>query len=263
MTRQGILQALDGTHPTIGRSLALALHVLIVLSAIGIAMETVDTLPPGLLRALLWMEYTILAIFTVEYGLRLACSEKPLAYAVSFWGIVDFLSIVPAILFLIPDAQSIRSIRLLRLVRLLKLFHASHALDRLARAFEKNRSELLIFTFIAVVVLYLSAVGIYHFEHEAQPETFGSIPAALWWALATLTTVGYGDVYPVTLAGRAFTGLVLLVGLGVIAVPAGLITSALLESDLEDPITDLDMETDYDTDEQPDYNDDPNKETRE
>jgi voltage-gated potassium channel len=183
----------------------------------------------------------------VEYLLRLACSPKPWRYAVSFWGIVDFLSIVPAILFLMPDAQSIRSLRLLRLIRLLKLFHASHALDRLARAFQKNRDELWIFSFIALVVLYLSAVGIYHFEHQAQPETFGSIPACLWWSLATLTTVGYGDVYPITLAGRAFTGIVLLVGLGVIAVPAGLITSALLEGDLEDPITDLDLETEYDT----------------
>lgn len=258
MTRQGILQALDGTHPRIGRGLAVVLHVLIIMSAIAIAMETVEALPAELRRALLWMEYTILTIFAVEYLLRLICSDRPWRYAVSFWGIVDFLSIVPAILFLLPDAQSIRSIRLLRLVRLFKLFHASHALDRLARAFHKNRSELLIFVFIAMVVLYLSAVGIYHFEHEAQPEAFGSIPSALWWALATLSTVGYGDVYPITMAGRAFTGLVLLVGLGIIAVPAGLITSALLEGDIDDPITDLDAETD----DQPDF-DDPNKETRE
>jgi voltage-gated potassium channel len=234
---------------------ALSLHILIVISAVAIAMETVETLPATLRRILTWVEYLILAIFTVEYMLRLACSDRPLRYAVSFWGIVDFLAIVPAILFLLPDAQSIRSLRLLRLVRLLKLFYASRALDRLSRAFEKNRAELMIFSFIALVVLYLSAVGIYHFEHQAQPETFGSIPAALWWALATLTTVGYGDVYPVTLAGRAFTGLVLLVGLGIIAVPAGLITSALLESDLDDPLTDLDTETDYTTD--------TNKETRE
>ena len=185
----------------------------------------------------------MLAIFTVEYALRLICSPRPLRYAFSFWGLVDVLSIVPALLFLLPDAQSIRSLRLLRLIRLIKLFHANRAMDRLSRAFEKNRAELVIFTFIALVVLYLSAVGIYLFEHEAQPQTFGSIPAALWWALATLTTVGYGDVYPVTLAGRAFTGLVLLVGLGVIAVPAGLITAALLEED-EEPLTDLEYETD-------------------
>lgn len=247
MTRAEIIAVLDGTHARTGRSVAFALHVLIVVSAIAISMETVQSLPPGLRRALLWVEYLTLSVFTVEYLLRLGCTPRPLRYAFSFWGIVDFLSIVPALLFLLPDAQSIRSLRLLRLIRLLKLFYASRALDRLSRAFQKNRSELLIFTFIALVVLYLSAVGIYHFEHEAQPETFGSIPASLWWALATLTTVGYGDVYPVTLAGRAFTGIVLLVGLGVIAVPAGLITSALLESDIEDPITDLDTETDYTT----------------
>jgi len=231
MTRAGIIAALDGTHARIGRSVALGLHVLIVVSAVAIAMETVPGFDPTLRRALLWVEYMALSIFAVEYLLRLTCSPRPLRYALSFWGVIDFLAVVPAILFLLPDAQSIRSLRLLRLARLLKLFYASRALDRLARAFEKNRAELLIFTFIALVVLYLSAVGIYHFEHEAQPDTFGSIPACLWWALATLTTVGYGDVYPVTLVGRAFTGAVLLVGLGVIAVPAGLITSALLESE--------------------------------
>lgn len=243
MKRHEILSALDGTHPRLGRSIAFTIYGLIILSAVAISLETVQTLPAELRRALRWIEYLVLAIFTVEYALRLVCSPRPLRYAFSFWGLVDVLSIVPALLFLLPDAQSIRSLRLLRLIRLIKLFHANRAMDRLSRAFEKNRAELVIFTFIALVVLYLSAVGIYLFEHEAQPQTFGSIPAALWWALATLTTVGYGDVYPVTLAGRAFTGLVLLVGLGVIAVPAGLITAALLEED-EEPLTDLEYETD-------------------
>ena len=179
MARAGIIAALDGTHARIGRSVALGLHALIIVSAIAIAVETVPGLDPALRRALLWVEYTTLSVFAAEYLLRLTCSPRPLRYAVSFWGIVDFLAVVPAILFLLPDAQSIRSLRLLRLIRLLKLFYASRALDRLAGAFEKNRAELLIFTLIALVVLYLAAVGIHHFEHEAQPETFGSIPASL------------------------------------------------------------------------------------
>ncbi|RFU14675.1 ion transporter [Rhodobacteraceae bacterium W635] len=252
MARAGIIAALDGTHARIGRSVALGVHGLIIVSAIAIAVETIPGLDPALRRALLWVEYTTLSVFAAEYLLRLTCSPRPLRYAVSFWGIVDFLAVVPAILFLLPDAQSIRSLRLLRLIRLLKLFYASRALDRLAGAFEKNRAELLIFTLIALVMLYLAAVGIHHFEHEAQPETFGSIPASLWWALATLTTVGYGDVYPITPAGRAFTGVVLLIGLGVIAVPAALITTALLETK-ETPQPDPNHKTDPNTD--------PNKET--
>jgi voltage-gated potassium channel len=132
--------------------------------------------------------------------------------------------------FLFPDLTTIRAMRLLRLIRLMKLFKANRALDRIARAFQEVRAELGIFLFIAGVVLYLSAVGIYHFEHIAQPEVFGSIPSSLWWALATLTTVGYGDVYPITVGGRIFTGLVLMVGIGVIAVPAGLITASLMDS---------------------------------
>ncbi|MBF9034607.1 ion transporter [Rhodobacterales bacterium HKCCE2091] len=229
MTRAEIISVLDGYHPRIGRKVALALYGLIVVSALAIAVETMPDLPPGLHAGLKALEIVILVTFSVEYLLRLSCSHRPLAYAFSFWGIVDFIAIVPAVLFLFPDIASVRALRLLRLARLLKLFHASAALDRIAHAFTKNRDELLIFSFIAAVVLYLAAVGIYHFEHRAQPEAFGSIPQAMWWALATLTTVGYGDVYPVTPGGRIFTGLVLLVGIGIVAVPAGLLTAALLE----------------------------------
>lgn len=230
MTRAGIIAALDGKHPRLGRSIALAIYAMILISALAIAIETVPGLTSGVRRALLWVEIAILVVFAVEYALRLICSPRPLTYAFSFWGIIDFLAVVPAILFFFPDAQSIRAIRLLRLARLLKLFHANAALDRIAYAFAKNRSELLIFTFIAFVALYLAAVGIYHFEHAAQPDAFGSIPQSLWWAVATLSTVGYGDVYPVTVGGRVFTGIVLLVGIGIVAVPAGLVTSALLSA---------------------------------
>ena len=96
-----------------------------------------------------------------------------------------------------------------------------------------------VFLIIASITLYLCAAGIYFFEHDAQPEKFESIPHSLWWAIATLTTVGYGDVYPITAGGRIFTGLVLLVGLGVVAVPVGLISAALTgaRTDASDPIS--------------------------
>ena len=85
----------------------------------------------------------------------------------------------------------------------------------------------MVFSFLVFIFIYFSAVGIYHFEHEAQPEQFGSIPASLWWAIVSLTTVGYGDAYPITAAGKFFAGIVLIIGIGIVALPTGLIASAL------------------------------------
>jgi voltage-gated potassium channel len=235
MHRADVIEILDGTHPRVGRGVALAIYGLIVVSAVVIAVETLPDLSPGATTVLRALEIAILACFGVEYLLRLTCSAHPLRYAFSFWGIVDFVAVVPAILFLFPDLATVRALRLLRLLRILKLFKANRALDRIVQAIDRVKAEFLIFLFIACVALYLAAVGIYHFEHLAQPEAFGSIPESLWWAVATLTTVGYGDVYPVTVGGRVFTGVILLIGIGVIAVPAGLITSALSEAGHDRP----------------------------
>lgn len=230
MKRTEIIDILDGTHPRVGRGVALAIYALICASAVVIALETLPDLTPQMNMFLVTAEIVILALFLIEYALRLTCSENPLKYAFSFWGLVDFLAIVPALIFLLPDFATIRAIRLLRILRLLKLFKANRALNRIALALDRTKAEFAIFFFMACVTLYLAAVGIYHFEHQAQPEGFSSIPESLWWAIATFTTVGYGDVYPITTGGRVFTGLVMLVGIGVIAVPAGLVTAALTEA---------------------------------
>jgi len=230
MTRNDIIQILDGEHPRVGRGVALAIYGLICASAVVIALETLPNLSPAANTALVAAEVFILVVFLIEYALRLTCSPQPLRYAFSFWGIIDFLAVIPALLFLLPDFTTIRAIRLLRILRLLKLFKANSALERISAAIDRAKAEFAIFFFIAVVALYLAAVGIYHFEHEAQPDGFSSIPESLWWAIATLTTVGYGDVYPITTVGRIFTGMVLLIGIGIVAVPAGLITAALTEA---------------------------------
>jgi len=122
-------------------------------------------------------------------------------------------------------------VRALRLVRLLKLFRSSHSLERLVEAMVQVRGELVVFGVISALTLYVSAVGIYIFEHEAQPEVFTSILTSLWWAVASFTTVGYGDMVPITAGGRVFTSFVLFLGLGIVAVPAAIVTTALLESE--------------------------------
>jgi len=230
MGRADIIEVLDGTSVRFGRGVALAIYGLICVSAVVIALETMPDLPPRTNAFLVKAEFVILGIFLVEYVLRLICSENTLTYAFSFWGIIDFIAVVPAVLFLLPDFATIRALRLLRILRLLKLFRANRALDRIGFALNRSKVEFGIFFFIACVALFLASVGIYHFEHEAQPEGFSSIPESLWWAISTFTTVGYGDVYPITTGGRMFTGLVMLIGIGIIAVPAGLITAALMQA---------------------------------
>jgi voltage-gated potassium channel len=205
----------------------LTLQGLIVVSVLSIGIETLPALPAWAKDTLAIGEVAIVAIFTAEYVLRILVTPRPLGYIFSFWGIIDFVAIAPSLLATGLDARHARALRLIKLVRLLKLARYGGAMDRLDAAFRMIRPELGVFLVIASIVLYLCAAGIYLFEHEAQPEKFESIPHSLWWAVATLTTVGYGDVYPITAGGRIFTGLVLIVGLGVIAVPVGLISAAL------------------------------------
>ena len=230
MTRRDVIEILDGHHGQVGRTVAFVLHALILLSALAISLETVDSFPPLIHNALFYFEIFILTVFVTEYVLRVTCSERPLHYIFSFWGIIDLLACLPALLLIQEEWQAIRTLRLIRLVRLLKLFRTSLAFDRLTRAFSDVKGELVIFAIIAGLVLYVSAVGIYLFEHEAQPENFSSIPISLWWAVASLTTVGYGDLVPITTGGRIFTTFVLFIGLGVVAVPAAIVTAALLET---------------------------------
>src|SRR5690606_11869895 len=153
----------------------------------------------------------------------------------SFFGLVNLAAIAPFYLATGLDLRSVRILRLLRLLRIIKLFRYNRAAQRLARAFVQVRHELVLFIVLIVVLLYLSAVGIYYFENEAQPDKFKSVPHSMWWALATLTTVGYGDIYPITAGGRFFTFIVLILGLGVIAVPTGLVASALTNARDDEP----------------------------
>ena len=124
------------------------------------------------------------------------------------------------------DLRAIRIFRLFRLFRILKLLRYTNAINRYIKAFVEIKEELFLFLTITIILLYLSAVGIYFFEYPAQPETFKSIFHSLWWSVATLTTVGYGDIAPITIGGKIFTFIILMIGLSIVSIPAGLISSA-------------------------------------
>lgn len=211
----------------LGRAFDLCIQLLIVLSLIAFSIETLPDLSPIIRHYLYIFEVVNVAIFTAEYITRLAVAGSKLRFATSFFGVIDLLAILPFFLSFGIDLRSIRAFRLLRLFRMFKLVRYSKAIRRFHRAFLIAREELVLFLFVTIILLYLAAVGIYHFEHDAQPETFKSVFHSLWWAVATLTTVGYGDVYPITVGGRIFTFFMLLIGLGVVSVPAGLVASAL------------------------------------
>jgi voltage-gated potassium channel len=206
------------------------LQLLILLNMLAFACETLPGLSPGWQRTFGVFEALSVIIFTVEYLVRVASTRPRMSYVRSFMGVIDVLSVLPFYLSLGFDLRSIRVFRLLRMLRIFKLARYSAAVQRFHLAFVYAREELVLFGTAALVVLYLAAVGIYQFENAAQPQVYASVFHSLWWAIVTLTTVGYGDAIPITLGGRVFTGFVLVAGLGIVAVPTGLLAAALAKA---------------------------------
>jgi len=230
---------LENPNSRKGQIFDLIIQVLIFLSLVAFAVETLPDLSPDLRRFLYGFEIFCVAVFSVEYVLRIFAAANPLKYIFSFYGIIDLLAILPFYLNSALDWRALRSFRILRLVRALKLIRYNRALERFAVAARMVREEIILFFIVSFIVLYLTSAGIYYFENEAQPEAFASIFHSLWWAIVTLTTVGYGDVYPVTVGGKIFTFFVLVIGVGIVTVPAGLVASSLtrareLESEKQD-----------------------------
>jgi voltage-gated potassium channel len=221
------LKVLFDNSTKAGKIFDLSIQILIIISIISFSIETIPDINEKLSKALSITELISVLIFSVEYILRIFFSKKKTKFIFSFHGIIDLAAIIPFYLSTGIDLRSIRIFRLFRLAQLFKLLRYSEAIKRLKYAFSSIKSELLIFIMLTIFLLYISAVGIYYFENAAQPEVFTSVFESLWWAVATLTTVGYGDIYPITVGGKVFTFLILLIGLAIVAVPTGLIASAL------------------------------------
>lgn len=223
-------QIVEDTDTKAGRLFNLTIQFLIVLSLITFSISTIPDLSDTTIEVLFIIEIVTVLIFSLEYILRIVVADKKLNYIFSFYGIIDLLAILPFYLGNAIDLRSIRILRLFRLFRIFKIVRYSKAIKRYQTAFGKIKEELIIFLITTLFIIYISAVGIYYFENEAQPENFKSVFHSLWWAVATLTTVGYGDIYPVTVGGKIFTFVILMVGLSIVAIPAGLLASALQET---------------------------------
>lgn len=212
-----------------GKAFDVALLAAIILSVIAVILESVAEVRAEygpLLRSIEWM-FTIL--FTVEYGLRLVAVQRPMRYALSFFGLVDLLAIVPTYLSLIvAGSQSllvIRALRLLRVFRVLKLAHFVGEATLLRVALHASVRKIIVF--LGVVLTLVLIVGALMYLIEGEEHGYTNIPKSIYWAIVTMTTVGYGDITPVTVLGRFLASIVMLTGYAIIAVPTAIVTMEL------------------------------------
>ncbi len=204
----------------------MVISVAVFTSIAIMALETF-ALPAGLNEALVVADVTLSLVFVAEYLFRVATAENKRGYITSFYGIIDLVAILPILVHAAASVRVLRLLRVLRVLRLLKLKRYNDALDRYRQALKLIAAEAVLFTGVAFIFIISFAFMIYEVEHEAQPEKYRNIFDSIWWAVISLTTVGFGDLYPVTTAGRLLTLAMVLTGMGIVAVPTALLTSAL------------------------------------
>jgi voltage-gated potassium channel len=209
-----------------GKAFDLGLVVLILVSVIAVLLESVTSIRLLYGPWLRWLEWAITLVFTVEYLLRLYSVGRPIQYATSFFGIVDLLAILPSYLSLVfAGAQSllvIRALRLLRIFRILKLVQFVGEATQLMAALKASSRKIVVF--LGGVLTVVLIVGALMYLIEGAESGFTSIPQSMYWAVVTMTTVGYGDIAPTTFLGRLLASFVMILGYGVIAVPTGIVT---------------------------------------
>ncbi|NOH53672.1 ion transporter [Vibrio coralliilyticus] len=218
-----------GTHTKAGRAFDIALIIAILSSLLVLVLESIPAVASQWRTELRYLEYTFTALFTIEYLLRLYCSPKPVAYAKSFYGVVDLLAILPTYLaFFFPSASFmgvIRLLRVMRIFRILKLVRYLQDSNILLRSLLMARRK--IFIFFSTVAILVTIFGALIFVIEGPKNGFTSIPKSIYWAIVTITTVGYGDLVPQTNLGKAVASITMLLGYSILAVPTGIITAEL------------------------------------
>lgn len=241
--RRRIWEIIDVAAPgdVASRIFDVFIMTLISLNVVMVVLETVKSLQLAWGSFFKWFELFSVIVFTIEYLLRfVTCTtderfKHPLKgrirFALTAMALVDLLAILPFYLPMVVklDLRFIRAIRLFRLFRLFKMGRYSSALQTLHAVLVEKREELLIAVFAVMILLIISSSMMFYIENEVQPDAFPSIPGAMWWGVATLTTVGYGDVYPLTPIGKFLGALIALTGIGIFALPAGILASGFSE----------------------------------
>jgi voltage-gated potassium channel len=219
---------LSDTRP--GQIFDLILLWLIGLSVFTVILESVDSLREQHQILFSTLEWTFTGLFTIEYLLRLWVVRRRIAYATSFYGVVDLLSILPAYLgLLLPGSHYFTTLRILRLMRIFRVLKMAEHIGEasvLLNALNASRRKIMIFFTAVLTLVLVEGTIMYVIERDANPG-FANIPQAIYWAIVTITTVGYGDVAPVTLLGKMMASVIMLTGFAIIAVPTGIVTSEL------------------------------------
>jgi len=218
------------------------IYTLIILNVVSLIIGSYKEIREMNTQYLDAFELFSVAVFSVEYLLRLWTADlnenyqggsfrKRLKFMFSTFGLIDLIAILPFYLpLLFPiDLRVVRILRIMRLIRIFKLGRYSKSLKTINSVLRETRSDLGITIFIAFIMLVLASTLMYYVEGDVQPDKFASIGHSFWWAVATLTTVGYGDVYPVTGMGKLLSGIIALIGVGIVALPTGIISSAFIE----------------------------------
>ena len=240
--RKRVYEILEMTGPEdfLSRAFSLFIIFLISINILGIVLESIPELDLKYRELFFTIEIVSTIIFALEYSLRLwSCVESTaknsqpirtrVRYALSPLAIVDLLAFLPSILQLLFPGIDLRFLRVLRLLRVFKLTRYFSSFELLLNVLYEERKNLAGIFVLLLVILTLAASALYLVERDIQPDKFGSIPQAMWWAIAALTTVGYGDVYPLSPAGQVLGSLVTIVGIGMVALPSGILASAFSE----------------------------------
>jgi len=239
--KQVVFREVDPSAREQGLSLTNRVVIVLIIASVASAMiETEALVSSGREQMFRRLDLGFGIVFLIEYMVRLwvadlspACKDSRwprLKFVTSPSAIIDLIAIIPAMLAMAGGGTlALRFVRFFRLLRLAKLGRFSRAWQDLAQAIKSRKEELFIAFSLAAFVMIIASTLLYWAEADAQPDKFGSIPRAAWWAIVTLTTVGYGDVYPVTLLGKIFSGLVLIAAIGLIALPTGIFAGAMSE----------------------------------
>jgi voltage-gated potassium channel len=227
--RERLREVIFGTDTPAGKAFDVGLMVLIIASVVAVVLESVAWIRDDYGRWLRAFEWLVTIAFTLEYVLRLYCVDRPWRYARSFFGVVDLLAILPTYLsFLFPGAQSllvIRGLRLLRVFRVLKLAHFVGEASQLRVALQASVHKIIVF--LGAVLTIVVIVGSAMYLIEGEEHGFANIPLSIYWAIVTMTTVGYGDMAPHTPLGKMLASLIMILGYGIIAVPTGIVSVEL------------------------------------
>ncbi len=200
----------------------------ICISSFLLVLVTEPTIKKEFGKIFKFEEVIVSLIFLGEYFYRILKAKSKFKYIFSFLGIIDLLSFLPFYIGLL-NIFNYNTILLLQLSRLLKLIRYFHGFKLLGDVLKEEAESLMVAIAVMFIIVIFASVGIYIFEHNVQPETFGSVPRAMWWAIVTLTTVGYGDVTPVTPQGKIFATFITIAGVGLVSLPAGIIASGFTE----------------------------------